>query len=85
MTIICNMYNVQKSKKVDVPVPTNPIVELIQASAQFYMDSFQVEWDPNRFGIDNHKFPLYISHSDASEISVGNRELSISVMQFWIL
>ena len=73
------------SKGKEVDVPENPIFQLLSVVPQLYIKSFQVKWDVDKLGVDNKNFPLYIEHTDAVEIAVGNQCLNIAVLQFWTM
>jgi len=69
--------------KLEVPID-DPIASLVVVVKQIGRDPLEDPWDDTFFET-NTELPLYIYMSDLLEFVVGDQELNINIIQFFML
>ena len=59
--------------------------DLVKNLLEIYQKPIDLSWDGTKFGIDNVKDVFFITHTDVTEIILGDNFLNISILQLWLM
>ncbi|KHM98898.1 hypothetical protein glysoja_039068, partial [Glycine soja] len=68
----------------DVP-KQDPLHELIKTLVEIYDKPVEFVWDLTKFGIPNVNSLLFLTYTNVSEITSGEKCLNIAILQFWTI
>ncbi|KAL5154213.1 hypothetical protein HKD37_19G053618 [Glycine soja] len=68
----------------DVP-KQDPLRELIKTLVDIYNKPVEFVWDLTEFGIPNVNSSLFLTYTDVSEITSGDKWLNIAILQLWTM
>ncbi|XP_006601629.3 uncharacterized protein [Glycine max] len=68
----------------DVP-KQDPLRELIKTLVDIYDKPVEFVWDLTEFGIPNVNSSLFLTYTDVSEITSGDKCLNIAILQLWTM
>ncbi|KAL5162124.1 Pantothenate kinase 2 [Glycine soja] len=68
----------------DVP-KQDPLHELIKTLVEIYDKPVEFVWDLTKFGIPNVNSLLFLTYTNVSEITSGEKCLNIAILQFWTM
>ena len=63
----------------------DPLGELVKNLLDVYQMPIELSWDGTKFGIPNVKDDFFITHTDVTEIILGDKCLNISILQLWMM
>ena len=59
--------------------------ELIKTLVDIYDKPVEFVWDLTEFGIPNVNSSLFLTYTDVSEITSGDKCLNIAILQLWTM
>jgi len=62
-----------------------PLEELVKNLFDIYQKPIELAWDGEKFGIPNVKDGFFITHTDVSDLILGDKCLNISILQLWLM
>ena len=63
----------------------DPMRGLIKYNFDIYDNPVEFKFDGSKFGIVDAPTSIFLTYSDVSEIIAGDKSLTISIQQLWLL